>query len=210
MTEMHTVKQSNLLRILPLTLVVLLTSAPFALAQKPPSKVAEGSTVVEKDAAKWQQFSSKEGRFSILFPGLPVEETQSIGAPGVNFNLHLNRLHTFAEYSVMYADYPESINDNNVDLANSVLDNGLEGAVAEVNSKLLEVNKISLEGHPGRSYKERMADGGIMRGKTFLVGHRLFQIAITTPKEEGASADTVRLYETTAEKFLESFRLLAP
>ena len=91
----------------------------------------------------------------------------------------------------MYADYPSWANDEDPALAKKILDDGLAGAVAEVKSKLLEVEEISLQKHPGRQYTERMPNGNILRGKTFLAGNRLYQIAITTPKEEGKIPEAI-------------------
>jgi hypothetical protein len=54
-----------------------------------------------------------------------------------------------------------------------------------------------------------MPDGSVLRGATFLVGHRLYQIAITTPREDGAPDVAIKLYQATASKFLASFRLTA-
>lgn len=164
------------------------------------------SKAVERDPGSWREFSSQEGRFVVKFPGTPKEDTQSVG----EFRLKIHRLTTFAEYSVMYADYPDWANDNDPRVAGSILDNGLKGAVAEVKSKLLEVEEVSLEGHPGRRYKEKMLDGSILRGKTFLVGHRLYQIAVTTPAEENATSDERKFYQVVSDKFLESFHLLQP
>ena len=164
------------------------------------------SKAVERDPESWKESSSREGRFSVKFPGTPKEDTQSVG----EFRLKIHHLTTFAEYSVMYADYPEWANDNDPRVAQSILDNGLKGAVAEVNSKLLEVEEVSLDNHPGRRYKEKMPNGSILRGKTFLVGHRLYQIAITTPTEEGAPAEEINFYQAVSNKFLESFHLIQP
>jgi hypothetical protein len=72
---------------------------------------------------------------------------------------------------------------------------------------LLELKEISLDGHPGRYLKQRMPGGEIMQVKILLVGQRLYQIAITTPREEGASVEISKAYETTADKFLNSFKL---
>jgi hypothetical protein len=176
--------------------------ATVGFAQEPQPKDVDVS--VEKNSASWKEFSSNAGAFAIKFPGIPKESTQPVG----EFTLKLHQLRTSFEYSVMYADYPEWISDKDPVLAKRVLDSGLEGAVAEVKAKLLDVEEITLNNHPGRRYTERMPDGSIMRGKTFLVGHRLYQIAITTPKEESAEPENIRFYREIANKFLESFRLI--
>ena len=177
-------------------------SASASLAQKAQPK--DVSAVVDASPAAWKEFSSTEGRFAIRLPGTPKESTQSLG----QMNLRIFQLQSAFEYSVMYADYPEEINDSDPALAKRVLDNGLEGAVAAVNAKLVEVQEVSIGKHPGRQYVEQMPNGTIMRGKTFLVGNRLYQIAITTPKEEGSLAESVRFYRDTAAKYLDSFRLI--
>jgi hypothetical protein len=162
--------------------------------------------VLDANPAAWKEFSSAAGGFAIKFPGSPKESKEQSG----EFTLNLIQLTSAFEYSVMYADYPEWANDSDPARAKKILDSGLEGAVAQVQSKLLEVKEVSIDKHPGRQYVERMPNGTILRGKTFLVGHRLYQIAITTPNEEGAVPDAVKFYQTTAAKFLDSFRLLAP
>jgi len=183
---------------------LLLIFASSSFAQEPQRTSTEKA--VEREASSWKEFSSRTGGFAITFPGAPKAETQTLGG---QFVLNIFRLHTFAEYSVMYADYPDSVNDGDPRLAKQILDDGLAGAVAEVNSKLLEVEEVSIETHPGRQYKERMRDGSILRGQTFLVGHRLYQIAIATPKEEDEGAKEIEFYQTVAKRFLGSFRLLA-
>lgn len=171
------------------------------------NKPASNTSPVETNAAAWKEYSSTEGGFSILFPGIPGVSTQLFDvAPGVQFKLHIHSLKTPNECSVMYADYPIPVGDPAV--AKNVLDSGAKGAVASVNSELLELKEITLDGHPGRYLRERMPGGEIMRVKMILVGQRMYQVAITTPREEGATAELVKQYETTADKFLNSFKLL--
>lgn len=172
------------------------------------SKSPPGTSPAETGPPAWTEYSSVEGGFSVLFPGTPGDDTQLLdAAPGVQFKLRIHSLKTpSAECSVMYADYPIPVGDPAV--ARGVLDNGAKGAVASVNSELLELREIALDGHPGRYLKERMPRGEIIRVKMILVGQRMYQIAITTPREEGATAETVRRYEAVADKFLNSFRLL--
>lgn len=169
---------------------------------------ASGSTQPESSAQAWKEYSSVTGGFSVLFPGTPTLHTQEIeAAPGVRFDLRIHKVSDLAEYSVMYADYPIPVGDPNV--AKSVLDSGAEGAVAAVNAELLELKEISHDGNPGRYLKERMPGRQIMRVKMILVGQHLYQVAITTPPEEGKSAETVKGYTEMADRFLNSFRLLA-
>lgn len=185
--------------------IALLIWAVDCVAQD--NKSASNTSLAETNPQAWKEYSSTEGGFSILFPGIPSESSQLVDAsPGVQFKLHIHSLKTLAEYSVMYADYPIPVGDPAV--AKGVLDSGAKGAVASVNSELLELKEIALDGHPGRYLKERMPGGEIMRVKMLLVGQRMYQVAITTPREEGASVEMVKQYETMADKFLNSFKLL--
>jgi TonB family protein len=65
---------------------------------------------------------------------------------------------------------------------------------------------ISIDGHPGRLLRERLPNGNILKAKMYLVGQRLYQIAVTIPKPD-SSPDMGRAYEKFADKFLDSFKL---
>ena len=175
----------------------------------PASRSSQSESSAKPESVQnWKEYSSVEGGFSVLFPGTPTLHTQEIeAAPGVQFELRIHKVSNFAEYSVMYADYPIAVGDPGV--AKEVLDRGAEGAVAAVNAELLELKEISVEGNPGRYLKERMPGGAIMRVKMILVGQRMYQAAITTPSEDGKSAETIKAHAEMADKFLTSFKLLA-
>jgi TonB family protein len=159
----------------------------------------------EVQSANWKRFVSVDGRFSILFPGEPIVSEQTVDHPLWKFVLHKHQLRTFAEYGVMYANYPKSVTESTS--ADVLLDEGAKGAVAEVNSQLLSISRISVGGYPGRFLKERMPDGTIMQAKMVLVGQRMYQIAITTPREDEADPETVGFYNSIAQKFVDSFEL---
>ena len=162
---------------------------------------------VQTSQPNWKEYSSAEGRFSILFPGKHTEETRVTQlAPGVELRLRIYKHDTVAECSVMYSDYPMPLDDPAV--ANSVLDAGARGAAATINAEVLELKEITLDGFPGRYLKERLTSKEIMRVKMYLVGQRLYQVAITTPAEQGLSADKIKTYEAMADKFLSSFKVV--
>ncbi len=182
-----------------LLILILLACATVAFSQTEKPATPE-PPAPESKAESWKEFSSTAGRFKIQFPGAPAEKTQPIEGG----EIHIVALRTFAEYSVMYADYPVPV--EGAEAARSVLDNGAKGAVASLNAELLELKEITLEGHPGRLLKAKLPDGKILRANMYLVGQRLYQVAITTPAEQGKAAETVRLYDSVASKYLDSFK----
>ena len=181
----------------------LLIASGNAIGQNSREQIQQSQ---EDNPANWKRFVSMEGRFAILFPGSPTVSTETVDAQPLKFVLHKHQLHTIAEYGVMYADYPKSVTDSTP--ADVLLDQGAKGAVAAVNSQLLSIGSISVGGYPGRFLKERMPNGTIMEAKLILVGQRMYQIAITTPREDGADLETVRFYGAIATKFLDSFELI--
>jgi TonB family protein len=186
-------------------LLVLLLPVGFAFSQEPVTKPLQTSSA-EVIPTNWKTFESAEGRFSIQFPGTPKVGTEPLDSAGQAV-LHKCSLTTKAEYGVIYADYPMKI--EGAAAAKQILDDGAKGAVAGVSSELLSISEISLSGNPGRALKERMKDGAIMHARMFLVGQRLYQIAITLPPMQGAKAEDVAVYEQAATRFLDSFKVTA-
>jgi hypothetical protein len=198
------------LRRIVLLLLVLLACAAISLAQQnkpaaPSTKPAPAPVAPpEREAvdANWKEFISAAGGFSILFPDQPSEKTEAMGT----VDEHIIGLQTFAEYSVRYADYPDPI--VNEVMAHGILNSGVRHAISP-DSKLLERKEISLDGNMGKYLKERLPDGRILRAKLLLVGQRLFQIAITTPEENGKTDESLKFYDSVASKYLDSFKLIA-
>lgn len=155
----------------------------------------------------WKEFSSAEGRFAILFPGTPTDETQAVGAGEAQLEVHSYNLRTFADYSVAYVDYPIPV--NNADIAKQVLDNVAQAELEGADAGSASVTEISLDGHPGRFLKLSLPGGRVMRNKMYLVGKRLYQVTITMPADERGRAPIIQLRDATATKFLNSFKLLA-
>src|SRR4051812_18234256 len=128
-----------------LPLIILIGSVSICLAQTNKAGGEQQQPRPEKEfnPDSWKEYSSAEGRFSILFPGTPREEVQSVDAQGVQFKIHIHNLKAFSEYGVIYADYPIPVGDPNI--AKQVLDSGAKGAVAEVRSELLSMTDISID-----------------------------------------------------------------
>src|SRR5687767_14495154 len=91
--------------------VCVLAGAPIVMAQSGAAK-SQFQQSVEARPESWQRFVSNEGRFAVLLPGTPAVSEEVVERPGIRFVLRKTQLRTFAEYGVMYADYPKSVTDN--------------------------------------------------------------------------------------------------
>jgi TonB family protein len=207
---------SNLIRVLsPLILLVLFCVAGFAQEEKRKSKklktpVATGVFTAplhaEYDPAAWKEYKSDAGRFSILFPGTPQEETEQFKTGGHEVTIPMLKLSALAAYSVMYFDSPVA-RDMNREATLNLLDSSVKQAVEMYQATSLEQKEVTLDGYPGLSVRLRLPERSIMRLQMYAVGLRIYQLMITTPPEQGATDDQRRFYEATAGKFLNSFRL---
>ncbi len=181
----------------------LLATASPVMGQR--GRVGPASSV-DANPNAWRRFVSAEGRFAALFPGSPRVSDETIGSPPFTFVAHKTQLTSLAEYGVIYSDYPRGVVEQSS--PDVILDQGAKGGVAEVNSQLLSISSITVNGYPARLLKERMPDGTIMQAKMVLVGRRMYQAAVTTPKEDGASREALSLYNSIAERFLNSFEVI--
>jgi len=178
----------------------LLAPAAFAQGQAPAPLAAE------RDQSRWKEYASAAGRFAVLAPGELKLDTQKLPTPdGAATTLFIHTLNTSADYGVIYADYTFPV--RGAEMQRQLLDDGARGAVASVGSKLIEAKEVSLGEHPGRALKELMRDGRVMHVRMYLVGSRLYQVAVTLPLLE-AGTPAAAFGEEVAAKFLDSFRLL--
>lgn len=148
----------------------------------------------------WEEFSSSEGAFSILMPGTPTEQTKTVNTAVGPIDAYFFLLERKdIAYMVGYSDYPDTVvQKTNPD---AILEGARNGAVANVQGKLLNELIISLNGYPGRELKIEPAGGkGTIKAKIFIVGNRLYQVMVVTPKEKAFSKNVRR--------FLDSFKFL--
>jgi len=151
-------------------------------------------------AATWKEFFSNEGSFSILMPGVPTEQTKRLNTKAGAIDMHLFILEQKnVAYFVSHIDYQEELLQQRND--DEILDGARNGAVKNVQGKLLSEVPISLDNYPGREIRIETSDGKhTIQTRIYLVKNRLYQVMIVTPKENSFSKDVT--------KFLDSFKLL--
>jgi hypothetical protein len=150
--------------------------------------------------AGWKEFRSAEGSFSVLMPGIPEEQAQTIDTLAGAVDAHLFVLAAEdAAYLVSYSDYPKIVvQQSNAD---DILDGVRDGEAANVRGALLSEQIISLDDYPGRELKIDTLDGKVtLRSRIFLVNNRLYQVVAVIPKDHPTSDKNI-------DKFLESFTL---
>ena len=137
------------------------------------------------DKPKNVKFISESGKFSVIFPENPVEQTHKIDAPGAPLNFHLFIVdQKDRAFLSGYVDYPTgTVTDKNVQ---AVLDGIRDGNVKGVKGKLFSEKKITFnkKHYPGREVLIEFSDAKLTyRGRFFLVGDRLYQVIATGPSE---------------------------
>ena len=154
--------------------------------------------VAADDKPEWKEFSSKDGRFTVLMPGTPEQEqadTESDFGKGV---LHMNTVQAGkVMYGAHYCDFPAKIKKAPTQ---QVFDSSRDGAVDNLDGKLADEKEIKLGDYPGREIRIEVAGGKrLFRVRVYLVDQRLYQVVVFGTKATATSKE--------ADKFLDSFTL---
>jgi len=154
-------------------------------------------------AADWIPFSSTEGGFTVVLPGVPIAEakkTNTAAGPLIRHTFKLVRPEVPDGFTVEYTDFPFNIPPSKADaVLNSVWPKG-----GSPKHQLQSLKKIQVNGHPGRELtvvKEGIVTP-VMRSRVCLVGKRLYSVGVATTRADEASSKVSR--------FLDSFRLHSP
>jgi len=182
------------------------TDSGYVVAGGSFSKGAGGTDfwVIKLDVqgTTWEKFTSTEGAFSVLMPGTPTKEKQTENTQWGPVDLYFFIVEREdVVYMVDCVDYPQSFVQQ-ID-PEVILDNARNAGVANAQGTLLSEHIISLEEYPGRELRIKYPTLGgeiIVHTRIFLVDNRLYQIAVTTQREESFSEDI--------GKFFDSFALL--
>ena len=150
-----------------------------------------------------KEFKSETGGFSVMTPVALQKTTQEVEtSQGGKLDLHL----FYGQdgdlgYFVSYCDYDPQVAKPS--LAENMLDGARDGAVSNVNGKLVSETNITLGDHPGREViiEARAEDRppAIIKSRMFMVKNRLYQV--TTVASRGRAGDKA------LDDFLQSFKL---
>lgn len=190
-----------------LFLAIFICCASYCPAQDvkpPPGETVTSRPSPESDPKSWKEFSSKDGSFTSMFPGVPASTVNPINIELGKLEEHALSLKTsLAFYAASYIDYSgtEGIRDVEA-FFNGYRDRLLEVAHAQV----LEERKDYRFANPGRFIKTRSDSGYVNWVRLHMIRQRLYILFVLMP-EKDVDTETLGFYEETAMKFLNSFKL---
>jgi hypothetical protein len=144
---------------------------------------------------KSDKFVSKEGKYSITFPGKPTVVSNKAG--GIDLNIATFEKGTTG-FTVIYSDFPPEV----VKFAKpkELLDGGQKGLVDNFKAKVISAKDFTL-GKPKHPARELIAEKGehTLRIQLVLADHRLYQVVVVGSKEMITGSD--------ADAFFKSFEI---
>ena len=162
--------------------------------------LACASASAQQPAQAWEKFNSPEGRFSVQLPTKPAYEAKEVDSSVGKLTLNAYSASNDRGYFLAsFGDYPAEPKD--AAQIDKVLDSVVSGVLKGLNAELTsEVKNISLTGNPGREFAAKKAEQGmnvVFTWRIYLVGRRLYQIAVVTQAGDEKSPEVA--------KFLASF-----
>lgn len=155
-------------------------------------------------ANEWKEFKSELGRYSVQFPGPPLQRTQrndtKLGKLDQKVSLFSQNDAADAKNDVFYAaaflDYPkDGIAKYSPD---ELLDFARDSAVANVKGTLIHEDKITVNNFPGRELKIAAPGDLVLTARIYQVKTRAYQAFVVSNKDRESKESTKR--------FLDSFK----
>jgi hypothetical protein len=166
--------------------------------------VAGGRTLLTLGQPAWQEYKSSAGRYSILMPGKPKEQTQAVDSIVGKLDMLITSFEDQSSaYLIAYVDYPGDLIRSGQ--ANDILDGTVRGATENVNGTLVRQQDFPLGVIPGREAEIDAPSQGAqpathVKVRYFLVNNRLYQVMVVVPQ--------TRILPVEAQRFFDSFKLI--
>lgn len=154
----------------------------------------------------WVPYSTPN--WSVRFPGKPEESQQTtptaIGDQKLSIYMYTAPDQNAADnlvYGMIQTIFPDSlVNSDKTEMVNPLMRNAVDGAVNNVQGKLLSESVISINGYPGREVKIAFQqDAYIINARIYLVKNYLYMLQTIC----GENKDN----NTLAKVFMDSFEL---
>lgn len=158
----------------------------------PPSTSTPTTPPPNTSVDGWAKFTSDEGRFSVVMPGVPEDKVETTPSEHGPYTTHLYVLrHLNNVYLIGYVDYDPSFNFNRQAELEMNRDNFIKG----INATLLTSRVLRIDGYPVLEFTAE-APQRIFRSRVYMVGRRPYQIVIGSPKGVDDSVSINRFFSS--------------
>jgi len=141
----------------------------------------------------WPTFTSTEGRFSVLMPGLPTEKTETVDDEQGPYTSHVFtwREDPLRVYRIGWVDYEPDFDFNRLAEMEANRDNFVKG----VKGRLLSSRRFNIDDYPAIEFTVETEEK-ILKSRVYIVGRRPYQIVIGSPKGVDDSAHVERFFNS--------------
>ena len=161
-----------------------------------------GFAAIAQQPVEWSKLDSTEGRFRALTPSKAESSVSEVPSGTLKITLYtFSSSNKTGSFMLSYADYPNAA--TSPEHEQIVLDKVRDGVLKGTQAALVSETKITLKGYPGREMRAKRTIEGtemIFSWRLFLVGKRLYQLAVATTEADSQSPEI--------KKFLLSFELV--
>lgn len=145
----------------------------------------------------WSEFTSNEGRFSILMPGVPEASKDTVDSQPGPYTTHLVVFKGERNvYLVGWVDYDPRFNFNR----QAELEANRDNFVKNLKATLVSTRALKIDGYQAIEFTAETPQR-TFRSRVYMVGRRPYQIVIGSPKGVDDSQNV--------DKFFNSFKVSA-
>ena len=143
----------------------------------------------------FEQFRCEDGRFTVLMPGKPKQEKNTIDTALGKIDLIMYMAGSRKISCIAgFCDYPQKYIDSTD--PQKMLDGARDGAVANVKGRLVSETKVSFNSKPARQFVIEVPNRGFITARIILVGPRMYQLMLIAPTNQGHEEDISRFFNS--------------
>ena len=148
--------------------------------------------------AEWKEFHSTPGRFTVMLPGDPTEDSSQVTTAIGPVDVHMfHHDEIFLSFLVGYSDLPDR--PDMVYNTDKMFDGSRNEVVRKVNARVISEQPITVDGNPGRLIILEKDNNLNMKIKLVWLRPRLYQVVIAANDIRAGSADI--------DRFMDSFKI---
>jgi hypothetical protein len=166
------------------------TARPPSTPRSTPRSTPAPPAVVNNGG--WASFVSEEGRFSVLMPDIPTDQTETVDSAHGPYTTHLFVIKdTTSVYLIGWVDYAPSFDFDKKAELEANRDNFVKG----ISATLINTRPTIIDGYAAIEFTAETADR-VFKSRVYMVGRRPYQIVIGSPKGLDDTANVNRFFNS--------------